>query len=128
MAAAKRERPERDPAPLHHMLDLARAAVSYTTGRSLDEVSSNWIHWQGLSHSLTLIGRNAGRVSSQGRAALPEVDWTGLIETGELLITEYNEPHEQLVWRTINEDLPPLIVALERILAEPPPDSEMTHP
>jgi uncharacterized protein with HEPN domain len=27
-------------------------------------------------------------------------------------------PHEELVWQTITEDLPPLIAALDKILAE----------
>ena len=118
MSEAKRERPERDPAHLHHMLDLAREAVQLVGDRPRAELVSNLMLSHGLAYCLTRIGRNADCVSAQGRAALPEINWTKLVDTGELLTTEYYNPHEQLVWQTITEDLPPLITALARALAE----------
>ena len=109
-------RPERDPVHLHHMLDLAREAVQLVRDRPRAELVSDRVVWHGLAYCLTRIGRNAECVSSEGRAALPEADWANLIETGELLIREYDQPHEQLVWDTATRDLPALIPMLERVL------------
>jgi uncharacterized protein with HEPN domain len=54
-------------------------------------------------------------VSAEGRAEYPEIPWRDAIRMRNRLIHAYFNVDLDILWRTVMEDLPPLITALEQI-------------
>ena len=98
------------------MVQLSREAMSFASDRNPEDLDSDDMLGHALAQLLIQMGANAAKISPQGRADYPNVAWDRLAETGEKLIVEYYEPHAELVWRTVTEDLPPLRAALEKVV------------
>jgi uncharacterized protein with HEPN domain len=67
--------------------------------------------------SVEIIGEAASKVSSEGREASPEIPWADIAAMRNRLIHVYFDIDLDRVWDTTTDDLPPLIAALESVLA-----------
>jgi len=99
-------------------LDHAREAVDFARGRGradLDE--ARWLQLA-LVHLIEIIGEAANRVPGETRAAYPGIEWPKIINMRHRLAHGYDIVDYNIVWDTVQDDLPPLIAALERVLGE----------
>lgn len=69
---------------------------------------------------IEVVGEASSRVSSEFRARYPEIPWKEIYKMRNRLIHGYNRINLNRVWTIVSQELPPLIVQLERILAENP--------
>jgi len=65
---------------------------------------------------LEIVGEAAGRVPAEERVGHPEIPWLEIVGLRNRLIRGYDSVDFDILWRIVNEDLPPLIAALERAL------------
>jgi uncharacterized protein with HEPN domain len=61
---------------------------------------------------LTVIGEAANRVSVDTRAALPEISWAEAVGLRNVLVHEYQRIDLARIWTIVQDDLPPLLSAL----------------
>ena len=61
---------------------------------------------------LTVIGEAANRVSADMRAALPEIEWSEAVGLRNVLVHDYQRIDLVRVWTIVQDDLPPLLSAL----------------
>ncbi len=59
----------------------------------------------------------ASRITTQRQNELPQIPWAQITGMRNRLIHGYFDIKLDLVWDTINQDLPPLIAELENIIA-----------
>jgi uncharacterized protein with HEPN domain len=71
-----------------------------------------------VERSVGIIGEAANRVSTDFRAKYPEVPWRKAAAQGHVLVHEYGDVNQTLLWSLIADHLPRLISQLEVILAE----------
>ena len=71
-----------------------------------------------LVRLMEIIGEAAGRVSPETRAQLPGLPWSDVVAMGNRLIHGYDSVDPDILWTTIKDDLPYLLKAVERLLAE----------
>jgi uncharacterized protein with HEPN domain len=102
---------------MHQMLDHAREALELVRGRSPEELETNRMLQLALAHLLLIVGEAATRVSAAGRARYAEVPWGKAIGTRNFIAHGYDRVEYDVVWDTIAEDFPPLVIALERALS-----------
>ncbi len=107
---------EEDRIRLLHMLEAAREAVAFVEGRSADELQSDRMLNYAVLHAIGVIGEAASQVGEQTHAAYADLPWSEMIGMRNRLIHAYHDVNLQIVWRTVTQDLPPLILALEDIL------------
>ena len=69
-----------------------------------------------LAHLIQIIGEAARRVSPECRETRPEIPWKAVMGMRHKVVHNYFEVDEELVWKTVVEDLPALISELERFL------------
>jgi uncharacterized protein with HEPN domain len=62
---------------------------------------------------IEILGEAARRVSPATREALPEVPWAGMVGMRNLMIHDYDDLDLEIVWATVQHDLPDLIARLE---------------
>ena len=99
---------------LGHMLDAAREAVSLIQEKSKVEYDGDRTLRLALAHLIQIIGEAARRVSPECRETRPEIPWKAVVGMRHKVVHNYFEVDEELVWKTVVEDLPALISELER--------------
>lgn len=101
---------------LRHILDAAREAVLFAQNHSRIELDTNRMLNLSMVHLLEIIGEAARSISSEFREKHADVPWKKMIGMRDRLIHGYFDINLDIVWETVTEDLPPLIVQIERIL------------
>jgi uncharacterized protein with HEPN domain len=67
--------------------------------------------------TLEIIGEAARQVPEEVRAANPEIAWREIGGMRNKLTHEYFGVNMKVLWRTVQEDLPPIIPVLQKMLA-----------
>jgi uncharacterized protein with HEPN domain len=67
---------------------------------------------------MEVIGEAAKRLSEGTITALPSIDWKGFKGFRDVLIHNYDRVDVAIVWKTLAEELPPLVVAVWARLQE----------
>lgn len=103
------------------MLSEARKVVARVQTANRAELDTDEDLAAALVWRLSVIGEAAGRVSQAVRDKHPQVPWTQVVGMRHRLIHGYDAIDLDVVWQTVQVDLPPLIAELERIVQPPPP-------
>ena len=101
---------------LRHMLDAACAAARLAHERTRADLDED----EGLAHSLVrvvqIIGEAANHVDESVRDGNPAIPWEQIISMRNRLVHAYHDVNMDIVWKTVQEDLPQLVERLEQIL------------
>ncbi len=111
---------ERDAGLLLDMLEHARGVTSAVAGKTLEDYLLDETLRLVVERRLEIIGEAARRVSSAFRKAQPEVPWSGIIAQRNLLIHEYGEIQDDIVWNVATVSVPELVALLEPLVPPPP--------
>ena len=101
---------------LRHMLDHSREAVAMARGKRSEDLKRNRMMQLALVRLVEIIGEAATRVSDEGRARHPSVPWQAAIGMRNRLVHGYDQIDLDVLWDTVQDDLPALIGQLERIV------------
>lgn len=110
---------QRDDAYLLDMLIAARRARSFCSSIPPEEFERSDLHQYAVFKAIEILGEAARLVSEPMRAAHPEIPWDKIAGMRNRLIHEYFRIDLPTVWRTVRDDIPPLISLLEPLV---PPD------
>lgn len=103
---------------LRHMLDHAREAVAMITGKGRIDLQRQRMLELALVRLIEIIGEAAARVSPEGQAEYSFIPWREVVGMRNRLVHGYDSIDLDVLWDTIEDDLPPLIDKLERTLDE----------
>jgi len=106
----------RDEALLLDILIAARRAIKYMQGVSRADFEKNEMLQDAVTRPLEIIGEAAGQVSENYREAHADIPWHKMIGMRNRLIHEYFRVNYGAVWDTVKEDLPDLILLLEKLV------------
>ena len=109
---------ESDVIRLRHMLDAAKEALSFISGRSSEDLSRDRMLVLALVKEIEIIGEAASRISDESRKALPRIPWPKIIAMRNRLIHAYADVDLSIVWDTLTGALPELLRELEIALAD----------
>lgn len=101
---------------LHHMLDAATEAMSFAGNQTRTSLDTNRMLTLSIIKELEIIGEAAAKVTQECRVNCPQIPWANIIIMRNRLIHAYFDINLDIVWQTINEDLPSLIEELEKII------------
>jgi len=103
---------------LRHMLDYAREAVDMIADKNREDLHKERMLELSLIRLIEIVGEAAGRVSLSNQVKYPEIPWREVIGMRNRLIHGYDSVDLNILWDTIELDLPPLITKLEKILTD----------
>ena len=69
-----------------------------------------------LVKEVEIIGEAAYRLSDESRGEFPRIPWQDIIGMRHRLVHAYFEINIEILWQTINKDLPELLAVLETSL------------
>jgi len=71
-----------------------------------------------VRHMLDNAREAAARVTAEYRTGHPEIPWPQVVAMRNRLVHGYDTVDLDVLWDTITEDLPPLVVELEKLVAD----------
>ncbi|HNA62388.1 MAG TPA: DUF86 domain-containing protein [Rhabdochlamydiaceae bacterium] len=104
---------------LRHMLDAAKTVSQHMSHKKLSDLEEDRLLLGGVIRELLLIGEAANAVSSQTKSELSTIPWREIIGMRNQLIHSYFDISYRIIWATVTEDIPKLIVKLEQLLQMP---------
>ena len=101
---------------LRHMLDAAQKAVKYAHGHSRKDLEADEPLVLSLTRLLEIFGEAAGKVSKEGQKTYSNIPWPQVVGMRNRLVHAYFDVDLDQIWETVREDLPPLIIKLQKIV------------
>jgi uncharacterized protein with HEPN domain len=98
------------------MIDAAEKAIKALQTVSLPEFLANYDMRDLAVYRLQVIGEAANQISETLQNKHPEVPWREIVDKRNVLIHGYNRVDYQRVWNVVRNELPPLVLLLDRIL------------
>jgi len=108
--------PKDDTVRLRHILDAAKEALSFISGKSRSDLNTDRMLVLSLVKEIEIIGEAAGKVSGETRGKYNTIPWLDMIDMRNHLIHIYFEIDLDILWDTVIKDLLPLVSELEKIV------------
>ncbi|NJP11247.1 MAG: DUF86 domain-containing protein [Leptolyngbyaceae cyanobacterium RU_5_1] len=106
-----------DPTRLRHMRDAAQKAVEFSQSRTRSDLESDQMLALSLVKCIEIVGEAASRITRERQNQLPQIPWSQIIDMRNRLIHAYFQIDFDIVWDTVTQILPVLVVELEEIIA-----------
>jgi len=103
-----------------HMMEAAKDAMRFATGRTRADLDSDRMFLRALVHCIQEIGEAAARVSEARRALVPAIPWIKIVGMRHRLVHVYYDINADLLWEVVARELEPLIQAVQQALGEAP--------
>jgi uncharacterized protein with HEPN domain len=107
----------RDNVILLDILRAARLSIEFLGGMDKPHFLKDAKTQSAVLHQLLLIGEAVKRLSDKFRDGHADVPWNKIAGMRNVLIHQYDDVDLEEVWRTLERDIPGLIVRLDAIVA-----------
>ena len=101
---------------LTHMLDASKEILSLSAGKTRNDIETERLLNLGLVRLIGIVGEAAAKVSAEGQSEYRNIPWPQIIGMRNRLIHGYDNIDFDILFKTISEDLPPLVAELERVI------------
>jgi uncharacterized protein with HEPN domain len=109
---------------MRDIVENGAAILEYTEGMDLQGYKENRLVRDAVERCFSRISEAAVKLSALAEELFPKHDWLAIRNLGNVLRHDYGGLLDGVIWTTIVEHLAPLLVELERFLAQYPDDQE----
>jgi uncharacterized protein with HEPN domain len=102
---------------LQDIIDAAADIERFTAGVSLERLTGDRKTLFAVAKALENIGEAVKQIPAAVRRKYPDVPWKDMAGMRDVLVHDYFGVDAAIVWKTIQEDLPPLKRRIADILA-----------
>ncbi len=103
---------------LDDMIGFAKNVVAYCEGLDLEAFEQTGLNYDATVRNLELIGEAANHIPLQIREVNKSIPWRQIIATRNRLIHGYLGIDNDTLWSIIQDDIPPLIIELQKIMID----------
>lgn len=103
---------------LQHMLDAANEALSFARGKDRPDLDDNRMLVLALVKDIEIIGEAAYQIPQETREQLQDIPWEDIVGMRHRLVHAYFDINLDILWQTVQEDLPGLIALLNPLQRE----------
>lgn len=97
------------------ILEAGAAIQSYVAGVDFATFKRERMRYSAVIREFEIIGEAVGKLSAELKQAYPDIPWQDIKDFRNLLAHEYFGVDLEIVWNTIQSDLPVVLEAVERI-------------
>ncbi len=97
---------EEDILRLRHMLDAAREAIGFASGRSRSDLDTDRMLAFAIVRAVEVVGEAASKIRPESKAALSCIPWPGITAMRNRLVHADFDIDLDRVWDTAVDDLP----------------------
>ena len=109
---------DRDTIHLADILSSAQKISSYVAGVPRQAFLADTQLQDSVIRRLEVIGEAAGRLSQELRDGNPDIPWSKMRGMRNRVIHRYDDIDMEIVWETVEQDIPRLITQLEGLVSE----------
>ncbi|MCB9460330.1 MAG: DUF86 domain-containing protein [Anaerolineaceae bacterium] len=106
----------RDETLLLDMLIAARKIVRFTDGLTQASLATNEMAASAIMREFQVVGQAARMISDEGKASYSQIPWKVISGMRNHLVHEYFNIDFDILWQTIQDDIPTLIGQLETLV------------
>ncbi len=103
---------------LRHMLDAIHEAMRFAQGQTRADLDGNRMLVLSLVKDIEIIGEAAYQISENTRDQIQDIPWEDIIGMRRRLVHAYFDINLDILWRTLQDDLPTLKAVLEPLVSE----------
>lgn len=103
---------------LRDMLEAAEKAEHFVAGMDFAAFKGDEKTAFAVVRALEIIGEAARHIPEPLRKRYPKVPWEDIVGMRNIVVHGYFNVDLEVIWRTVQDDLPPLRASLARILAD----------
>ena len=100
--------PARDRGRLEHILAAIGYVETFTEGLDFDGLVSDALHLHAVVHNVQVIGEAVYKLSPEFKETHPETPWTIIEKMRHVLVHDYYQIDNEILWDVIKTDLPAL--------------------
>ncbi len=104
--------PPPDEVRLRHLVEAAEKAIAFCEGRTRQDLATDEMLRLALTKLVEIVGEAAKLITEATRERYPGVPWAAAARMRDRLVHHYFDIDLDVLWSTINEDLPELLRAL----------------
>jgi uncharacterized protein with HEPN domain len=108
---------DRDLVRLEHMLKCCENIASFVKGKRKTQLAHSILLDSAVRHQLEILGEAANAISQKTQRELPNIPWKHIVGLRNRLIHEYFDIDHDIIWQTIKEGLPPLVLEIKKYLS-----------
>jgi uncharacterized protein with HEPN domain len=97
---------------LRHLIEAAETAIRFIEGRKRPDLDDDEMLRLALTKLVEIVGEAAKQVTPATQAAYPGVPWPAAARMRDRLVHHYFDIDLDVLWATIQDDLPALLAAL----------------
>lgn len=102
---------------LAHVLDAIDTILQFTGGRTLADYERDRMLRDAIERNIERLSEASRHIPDAYKQLQPEIDWRRIADIGNVLRHAYDQVAGHRVWDIVAEDLRPLRVAIESIVA-----------
>ena len=104
--------------PLEHILEAIREIEAFAAGMTLEDyLREGWLRFA-TQRGIEIVSEASRRIPAHLTAGQPEVPGPDIAALGNLLRHGYDSLDHRVIWGVVENDLPALKAAVERMLLE----------
>jgi uncharacterized protein with HEPN domain len=106
------------------LLDIARYAqqiLDFSQGMDAAQLAADTRTQAAVLYHIAVIGEAVKRLSSDFRSQHPDIPWTDIAGMRDKVIHQYDRVKLDVVWNTIQQDIPELLRLITPLLPTSPP-------
>lgn len=103
---------EPDRIRLRHMIEATEHALQFSAGRKQSDFLTDKMLLFAVARAIEIVGEAASKVTPSGRAALPALPWSSMVGMRNRLARAYFDIDANVVWKTVESELPSLLAQL----------------
>jgi len=97
---------------IRHMLDAIKEVLAFSKDKSRDDLDNSRMLTLAIIKELENIGEAASKITPKFKATQPHIPWLDIVGMRNRLTHGYFDIDLDLVWTTVQEDLPLLLEQL----------------
>lgn len=101
---------------LKHMRDHIETVASLIDGKCRRDLDSDAALRFAILHLLCIVGEAAAKVSEKSRVRYSAIQWRNIIAMRNRIIHGYESVNLNVIWDTVELDLPPLLKQIKETL------------
>ena len=108
--------PERDPGRIQDILTAAANVSEFAADLDFEQFCSDKLHYFAILKNVEIIGEAAYMISESFKDSHPEIPWKDMIRMRHVLVHGYAEVLPEILWETVQVDIPSLISLLKNTM------------
>lgn len=103
---------------IRHILEAIEEIQNYVHGLDQSDFYEDQKTFRAVERCFLIIGEAVKHIPEDIRGVYPYLPWRRMSDMRNFVVHEYDDVEHDILWKTIQIDLPPLKTALEKLLED----------